>query len=362
MKHDLIVTVGPKTSRADSLIKLRNAGANIFRINLSHSNHEELEDYISEFRNANIKYTLDTQGAQLRTGSNLIEHMLEENEKTIIVFGEDNYTSINEKVIRFNHPEAFSQIEVKDAIRIGFEGITLEVEELDRVTGRVTCNVLTGGKLAKNKAVDIVNKTLDLKAFTKFDKEAIEKCANDELLGGVFVSFANSEDDIICLRDIIKSSSSGNAANLKLIAKIETNKALRNIEQIMKEADGILIDRGDLSREISISRVPLATQAVIEIAKRSKKTCYIATNVLDSMMTEPLPSRAEISDLYNLLQQGVSGIVLAAEVAIGNNPIDSVHVVKYMYEMYIAHSNQLLGVSWKIINTDRLPETLRKWL
>ena len=127
------------------------------------------------------------------------------------------------------------------------------------------------------------------------------------------------------------------------LRKNRVKMGIYNIETILPKVDGILIDRGDLSREISISYIPVATHSLIALCHKYDKPCFIATNILDSMMTSTLPSRAEVSDLYNLYSMGVGGIVLASEVAIGNNPIDSVRVVKYIHDVYRSASNSLLA-------------------
>ena len=130
----------------------------------------------------------------------------------------------------------------------------------------------------------------------------------------------------------------------KLISKVETSKSLINIQEIFLDSDALLIDRGDLSREISIALVPIAVEKVLSISKDFNKDIYIATNILDSMMKSKVPSRAEISDIYNLLSMGAKGLVLAAEVAIGDHPVESVALVKYMMKLYEQYSNGLLGI------------------
>ena len=148
----------------------------------------------------------------------------------------------------------------------------------------------------------------------------------------------------------------------KIISKIESREGLANIDEIIPLSDGILIDRGDLSREISISRIPIATKAILNKCIKHDTPCYVASNVLDSMITSSLPSRAEISDLYNLYDGGVSGIVLSAEVSIGKNPKDSVHIVRHMHKMYKAQKDSLLALLPKSEMLGDLPNNLKEWL
>ena len=151
-------------------------------------------------------------------------------------------------------------------------------------------------------------------------------------------------------------------SGINYIAKIETKQGIANINEIIDESDAILIDRGDLSRELSISKIPGATDALNQLCQQKGIPFYVATNILESMMNENLPSRSEISDLFRMLASNVQGIVLAAEVAIGKNPIDSVKTVKYVSKVVELHN---YGLS-SFINEDYLkkdlPVHLRYWL
>ena len=150
-------------------------------------------------------------------------------------------------------------------------------------------------------------------------------------------------------------------SDLEIVAKIETINGLRNLEQICLESDAILVDRGDLSREISISMVPIATSSVLETCKALNKRCYVATNILESMMISKIPSRAEISDIYNLMTLGAGGIVLAAEAAIGSNPVESLYVVKHMRKLFELNQRRLLGIIKNDVDPN-IHHSLRNWL
>ena len=181
-------------------------------------------------------------------------------------------------------------------------------------------------------------------------------------LKSIYLSFTSSQSDILCLRSLLDSLPIEPNVRPRIIAKIESRLGLLNLRDIASCVDGILIDRGDLSREISISRIPLATKAILDVCKSIDTPCFVATNILDSMMVNDLPSRAEISDLFNLYVSGASGIVLAAEAAIGKNPVPSVQVVKHMSKVYQSSVDGTLGfMTGKMFNSS-LTDPLLSWL
>ena len=244
---------------------------------------------------------------------------------------------------------------VGDILRIDFDGLSLQLIDIDSSSGILTASVLSGGIIKQNKAIDVVNKTLELPPLTTFDFYSLS-FAKDFAVSEVFMSFCNSADDVITLRNHLALSYGDYCP--RIIAKIETQRAVKNIADICKSADAILVDRGDLSREISITSIPKVVKKIIELANSLNTPVLVATNVLDSMLTSPMPSRAEVSDIYNLIDQGVNGLVLAAEVAIGNHPIDSVRIIKYLSQYYHAES---FGLSTEGLNRD-LPQRFQYWL
>ena len=335
INKEIIVTVGPASCNKDTLQKLISAGANIFRINLSHSNEEDLKKYLNIFDQAGIIPSIDTQGPQLRVKDFSLPEEIKINDKLCLYFGEKK-EDIKSNFICLNHPEVFNQIEIGDVLKIDFDGLAIKITDKLYDT-KFICNVIATGSVIKNRAVDINGKSLELNVLSDFDKFAIDYSFKRGCRD-FYCSFVSSYEDIMKIRKIIPNGT-------KLISKVETAKALVNIEEIFINSDAVLIDRGDLSREISIPLVPIAVEKILSISKKYKKDIYVATNILDSMMVSKVPSRAEISDIYNLLSMGTKGLVLAAEVAIGQHPVESVALVRYIMKLYEQHSNGLLGIS-----------------
>lgn len=353
----IIVTLGPSSINKSTLLKLKEAGANAYRINLSHSNENMLESYIHKLNEVDIVPAIDTQGPQLRIIETNILKKLKIGEPVFVGFQTcdfDNDQLINPTII-LNHIEALNQIEVGDIIRMDFSGLAAKIIKKDH-NNFLHCEVISTGLILKNRAVDILGKTLKLSVLTDFDKLAL-KISESKGCKEVYSSFISTAKDVKEVRNFISDKS------IKLISKIETSLGITNVSEIAKLSDAILIDRGDLSREISIPLVPIATSKIIELCHEIKKPVYVATNVLDSMMSSNIPSRAEVSDIFNLLNKGVSGIVLAAEVAIGDNPVKSVALLKHLIKIYENNKKGLLGFSKiELPSKDLIGAELLNWI
>ena len=332
----LIVTIGPSSIDSNTLTKLIQAGADSFRINLSHSSKDSLSRYISAMKDCGITPSIDTQGAQLRIDALPDTTFFNPGDCICLSFG-SNYDHQKDSLpsIVLNHPEVFDQFAVGDTLKVDFGGLIVELTE--QCSGYWIAKVLAGGVANINRAVDVSGKSLKLSPLTKFDEYALDYAISVGVKE-VYGSFVSSVADVQFIRNKLPDG-------VKLVSKIETAVGLSNAIAIMRGSDAVLVDRGDLSREISISSVPIAVNSILRLAKDIQCPVYIATNILDSMMQNPLPSRAEISDIFSLLDQGAAGIVLAAEVAIGDNPVASASLVDYLSRLYESHKNGLFKVA-----------------
>ena len=351
---EIITTIGPSSDNISTLHSLKNAGASSFRINLSHMNKSTLLTYLNLFRDASILPSLDTQGAQLRTNVVTKQDYLDIGDNiyfatsTLAHDDQDIYFSINQ-------PSLDNQLSVGDILKIDFDGLSLKVTDKNPSSDVFKAQVLSGGFIKPNKAIDIIDKTLILQPLTDLDIFALSYI-KEFAVPEIFMSFCNSSADIDVLRSHLHSYVGCDMP--RIIAKIETKNAILNISDICNSADAILVDRGDLSRELSITSIPKVVKQVIKLASSLNTPVLIATNVLDSMLSGPMPSRAEVSDIYSLIDYGVSGLVLAAEVAIGKYPVDSVRVIKYLSQYYHAES---FGLSTDGLNRS-LPQRFQYWL
>lgn len=357
ISSEIIVTIGPSSDSVNILKSLKSAGATSFRINLSHSTLDSVEATLCNCSEANVSASIDTQGAQLRTSSCSSVRSYAIGQEVNFGFLGLDYVDDYNIAFLLNHNEAFHQLSIGDLVRVDFEGLIFQITSIESPV--ITTKVVQPGIIKPNKAVDIISKRVVLNPFTSFDLSILEAFSGRDI-NSVYVSFANKAEDIQFLRSKLHQYSY--PLKTQIIAKIETIEALSNLPEILPLVDGVLIDRGDLSREISISKIPYAVDTVISISKKFNTRCYVATNVLDTMINASLPSRAEISDLHSLLHKGISGIVLAAEVAIGNNPVNCVHVVRHMQHVCGYESLGLTSLIPRSYQSNNLPPELQEWL
>ena len=283
---EIIVTIGPKSIQREVLEGLKLAGATSFRINLSHSNLESLDEYFSAIKAVDVVPSVDTQGAQLRiealpdsrnflTGSKLRLLFVSAGNKSL--YHDDNKMDYSDMPrIILNHPEASLQMEVGDKLKIDFSGLVVKLISYERDSGWLA-EVISGGSAIINRAVDIQSKSVELSPLTAFDLRAIDFAISNGCKR-VYASFVSSLEDVQFIRSKI-------GPNIELVSKIESAKGVANALDIIDASDAVLIDRGDLSREISIPSVPMAVRSILELANSYSCPVYVATNILDSMMT-----------------------------------------------------------------------------
>ena len=318
---EILCTLGPASLNQKTISKLENLGVGLFRINLSHTQASDLEQLINKIRSyTKVPICLDTEGAQIRTGGIL------ENEITVrdnaILHVYKNLIPGNSHSINFYPLDIIDQLQVGDFITIDFNAVLAQVVKCHEE--HTDLRILSGGKIGKNKAIT-VRRQFKLSPFTEKDRQAI-KIGKKMGIRHYALSFANYRSDVEKMREMIGEGS--------IISKIECENGLINLGEISGASDAILIDRGDLSREVEIERIPLVQKKIIEKAHESKTKVYVATNLLETMITTPLPTRAEVNDIYNTLIDGADGLVLAAETAIGKYPVKCAEMVVRLIHEY----------------------------
>jgi pyruvate kinase len=317
----IICTLGPASLNQHVIEKLTNRGVDYFRINMSHTSIEELVNHIDIIQKySHVPICIDSEGAQVRTGVMPKESILKDRQKLTLVPGREMGNT--EKL--FLWPEIIiEKLKVGDIIAVDFDSALLMVNKI--LKNQVETTVINGGNIESNKAVTIFPSP-NLPDLSKKDIKAI----NVGLEMGIrdyALSFANSAEAVASLRSIVGIESF-------IISKIESKKGVRNLDEILEITDAILIDRGDLSREVPLENIPLLQKLIIKKANSVTKPVYIATNLLESMMINRKPTRAELSDVMNTLLDGANGLVLAAETAIGKQPIPAVDMLRAIIERY----------------------------
>ncbi len=311
----LLCTLGPASMDARTIKRLEDSGASLFRINLSHTRVADLAEKIELIQQAtSVPICLDTEGAQIRTGDFANGPITLRENSVVKVHG--RRVPADDKNFNLYPMESIGLLEPGDFVSIDFNSVLTQVIANDGETS--VMRVLRGGLVGQNKGVT-VERDIHMPPLTAKDLSAIDV----GLRMGIDVfalSFANHGDDVAALRELV-----GNEAFV--ISKIESSSGLANLEEIALASNALLIDRGDLSREVPIEVLPQTQKSIIDRAKSFERPVYVATNLLESMVLVPNPTRAEVNDIYNTLLDGADGLVLAAETAIGQYPIQCASMV-----------------------------------
>lgn len=311
----IISTLGPSTINK-KFLDFASREIDLIRLNMSHLSVNKLEKNIKFIKkNCTTPICIDTEGAQIRTKVKKIKN-----------YKKGSTVNIDEKKGNFLlYPSnVFKSLKINDILNIGFDGLLIKINKNNKK--KLKAIVIRSGKLENNKGVHLENRKLKLNFLTEKDFQAI-KIGKKYRIKNFALSFTSSVQDIKKFNKLLKIENK--------IFKIETKNAVKNFKKIIKYGNNFLIDRGDLSKEISIEKIPVAQRVLFEIKKKFKnKNIFVATNLLESMILNNLPTRGEANDIFNSLEMGADGLVLAAETAIGKNPIDCVIFLKKILNTY----------------------------
>ena len=329
MKKKIICTIGPSSSNRTVLSGLKKNGVDIFRINLSHTSLKQLSSKINLLKKNKIKnICIDTEGAQARTTKVKKKIFLKKNKKVKICI-KDNYS--NKDVIYLYPNFNLMSVKIGSKIFIGFDNLEIKVTQKNLKQKFLIGKVVNDGLLESNKSVHF-NCNIKLPPLTDKDIAAIKYSVKNHIK--IFaMSFVNNHKDVEKIRTLVGKSSF-------LISKIETDNAIKNLKNILKKTNALLIDRGDLSRYVRIEKIPLAQRYICNVARQNKTPVYVATNLLESMVKNIQPTRAESNDIFTTLENGADGLVLAAESAIGNYPILAANFLKECINVF-AHKKKI---------------------
>ena len=324
-KTKIICTMGPSTEKEGVLEKLMLAGMNVARFNFSHGDHEEQLGRLTKLRETREKLglpvaaLLDTKGPEIRLrefaeGKVMLEAGQTFTLTTEEVVGDENRVSISYKDLP-------KDVSVGTHILIDDGLIAMTVKE---VTDQdIICEVINGGKVSNKKGVNVPNVELSMDYVSPKDYKDIVFAVKEDF-DFIAASFVRTASDVKQLRDILHEHGGD---QIKIIAKIENNQGIQNIDQIIEAADGIMVARGDMGVEIPIEEVPIIQKMIIKKAYHAGKVVVTATQMLDSMMSHPRPTRAEATDVANAIYDGTSAIMLSGETAAGDYPVEAVETM-----------------------------------
>lgn len=330
-KAKIIATLGPSSSSTRTIEALVDAGIDVARLNFSHGTYETHLELIriiralSEKKNRPITILQDLQGPKLRVGDlpkggvhlvagEIISMELDVDNHKI------DFEDGKRKKIFLEIPDIIHSLNVSS--RILLDDGKLELEVLDIYKNGFDAKVLLGGVLTSNKGVNLPGTSLDIPGFTKKDQQDLE-FGLENGIDAVAISFVRTAEDVECVKNFVKQKSL-DFRNLPVIAKLELPDAVKNLESILDAADGVMVARGDLGVETSPAEVPIIQKEIIQAANRNAKLVITATQMLDSMMENPRPTRAEASDVANAVFDGTDALTLSGETASGKYPLESV--------------------------------------
>jgi pyruvate kinase len=320
----IIATIGPKTESEEMIKKLVDAGMNIARINMSHGDSKWYSTVINRINKVcqQIKFTVgimvDTQGPEIRTSTQ--EFGLEEGDTFKIAVSSACDIQEGEKHTFVDYQNLIQKVKLHDTILIDDGLIALEVLGIDSY--HITCKVLNKGKVGKRKSINFPGIKLDLPAITQKDRDDV-KLAIENGVDYIAQSFVKKASDVKDMRKYLAELKS----NASIIAKIEDQEGVDNMDEIISEADAVMVARGDLGVEIPMEEIPIVQEQIVRKCIMGGKPVIIATHLLESMIENPRPTRAEITDVANAVFQKSDCIMLSGETTKGAYPIECVETM-----------------------------------
>ncbi|HCZ09698.1 MAG TPA: pyruvate kinase [Flavobacteriaceae bacterium] len=343
-KTKIIATLGPASDKEEIIEEMILSGVDVFRINFSHAEHEDVKKRIQSIRkiskklNSNTSILADLQGPKLRIGKVEADTTVAPGDQIAFLNG-DPFEGNKEKV--FMNYENFSR-DVKPGERILLDDgkLIFEVIATDKQS-RVDAKVIQGGKLKSKKGVNLPNTKISLPALTKKDIVDAEFAIGEEV-DWIALSFVRNSEDILDLRKMIEKQSDH---KIPIIAKIEKPEGIENIDKIISYCDGLMVARGDLGVEIPPAEVPLVQKELVKLAKKARIPVIIATQMMESMIDSLTATRAEVNDVANSVMDGADAVMLSGETSVGEYPVE---VIKSMSSIILSVENsELISVPQK---------------
>ena len=331
-KTKIVCTIGPKTESKEVLKQLLEAGMNVMRLNFSHGDYEEHGRRISNLREVMAEtgmraaILLDTKGPEIRTikleGGNDVSLVAGQE----FTFTTDRTVIGNNKIVAVTYEGFASDLKAGDTVLVDDGLIAMEVKEV--AGNEVRCIVKNNGDLGENKGINLPNVSVNLPALAEKDINDL-KFGCEQGIDFVAASFIRKAEDVLAVRKVLCENG---GENVKIISKIENQEGLNNFDEILEVTDGVMVARGDLGVEIPVEEVPFAQKMMIEKCNEAGKPVITATQMLDSMIKNPRPTRAEANDVANAIIDGTDAVMLSGETAKGKYPVEAVKVMARIAE------------------------------
>lgn len=324
-KTKIICTLGPASEELEVIEKMIEAGMNVARLNFSHGTYENFKKIINNVQKASKKLKTevaiiqDLQGPKIRVG-NLPTKGLKVKKGTTLIIRTDNKKASKKPYISVDYKNLHKEVKKNNLILIDDGLIELKVKQIKG--NEIFCEVIEEGIIRPRKGVNVPFSSLSAPSITPKDKKDLQFGLKHKL-DYIALSFVKSAEDIVQLRKMLEKAKS----DAKIIAKIERHEAIENLEEIVKEADTIMVARGDLGVEIEPEKVPLAQKEIIRMCNIYGKPVIVATQMLASMVKNPRATRAEISDAANAVMEHADALMLSNETSVGKYPVHAVEIL-----------------------------------
>lgn len=329
-KTKIVCTLGPASDSEEVLTQLVENGLNVCRFNFSHGDHAEQKvrmdtaKKVREKLNVPVALLLDTKGPEIRTGKFADpEVLLEQGQQFIVTM--DEVLGTKEKCT-VSYKELVNDVKVGDTILIDDGLVGLRINEIKG--NDIICTVENSGIVKNHKGVNLPGVKINLPALTPKDISDIEFGIEQDI-DFIAASFVRKASDVLAIREILENN---NATHIQIISKIENQEGVENLDEILQVSDGLMVARGDLGVEIPFEKLPAVQKMMIEKCNAAGKPVVTATQMLDSMMRNPRPTRAEVSDVANAIYDGTDAIMLSGESANGDWPVESVQTMAKIAE------------------------------
>ena len=327
-KTKIIATIGPSTNKYNDLRNLHSAGMNVARINMSHASHTDAISIIDSIHKLNKKQSelfgpigilLDTQGPEIRTGINQSDIDLHTGDVVNLTIRDD--VDVETSSIKINYKGLIKSVD--KGSKISIDNGLLNFKVLAKDKDNLKCKVLDGGTLGSKRHVNLPGVRVDLPSITKKDRKDINFGIKHNV-SFIALSFVRSAKDVITLRSILKRKKSP----IKIIAKIENQEGLDNIHEITQAADIVMVARGDLGIETDLADLPNIQRRIMYASAKWGRRSIVATHLLESMINNPTPTRAEVTDVANAIYEGSDAVMLSGETSIGKYPVQCIKMIK----------------------------------
>ncbi|MDX1543336.1 MAG: pyruvate kinase [Christiangramia sp.] len=330
-KTKIVATLGPATSNKDVLKKMLQEGVNVFRINFSHANYDNVRERIQMIRELNDEHDFnaailaDLQGPKLRVGVMKEEVVVSEGDQIVFATGEEFKGTA--KRVYMNYDSFPQDVKAGERILLDDGKLIFEVISTNK-KNEVKTKVIQGGPLKSKKGVNLPNTSISLPALTQKDIEDA-KFACEMQVDWMALSFVRHAEDLMELQSLIKEHSE---YKIPIIAKIEKPEGVANIDKIVAYCDGLMVARGDLGVEIPAQEVPLIQKKLVLTAKKARIPVIIATQMMETMITSLTPTRAEVNDVANSVMDGADAVMLSGETSVGQYPVQVIQKMSQILE------------------------------